>query len=65
LLFPLAIGFSFGIRVVAGYLIGLIVSGIQFALSGINSGQAWRSAKKMIESGSVTDEEGHVIGRDS
>lgn len=50
-------------RVVAGYLIGLIVSGIQFSLSGIASGQAWKSTKMMIESGSVTDEDGKVIGR--
>jgi Na+/H+-translocating membrane pyrophosphatase len=35
---------------------GIIISAIQFALSGITSGQAWRSARKMIGSGSVTDE---------
>lgn len=59
----MAIGFGFGIRVVAGYLIGLILSGIQFSLSGILSGQVWKSTKKMIESGSVSDEDGKVIGR--
>jgi Na+/H+-translocating membrane pyrophosphatase len=59
----LAVGFGLGRRVVAGYLIGLIVSGIQFSLSGIISAQVWKNAKKMIESGSVSDEGGKVIAR--
>jgi K(+)-stimulated pyrophosphate-energized sodium pump len=63
LLSPLAVGFGLGRRVVAGYLIGLIVSGIQFSLSGIISAQVWKNAKKMIESGSVSDEGGKVIAR--
>lgn len=48
---------------VAGYLIGLIVSGTQFSLAGVISGQVWKNTKKMIESGSVSDEEGKVIGK--
>ena len=37
LLLPLALGFGFGRRIVVGYLIGLIISGLQVSLAGWNS----------------------------
>ncbi len=65
LLLPLALGFGFGRRIVVGYMIGLIISGLQVSLAGWNSAEVWRSAKKSIESGQAADEEGNIIGKGS
>lgn len=46
---PLVIGMLFGPNAVAGYLAGVIVSGVQMAVSSSNSGGAWDNAKKFIE----------------
>jgi len=46
---PLVLGFVFGPNSVAGYLTGVIVSGIQMAISASNTGGAWDNAKKYIE----------------
>jgi Na+/H+-translocating membrane pyrophosphatase len=46
---PLVLGFLFGPKSVAGYLTGVIVSGIQMAISASNTGGAWDNAKKFIE----------------
>jgi len=46
---PLIIGFLFGPTAVASYLSGVIVSGVQMAISSSNSGGAWDNAKKFIE----------------
>jgi Na+/H+-translocating membrane pyrophosphatase len=46
---PLFIGFIFGPEASAGYLAGIIVSGVQLAISASNSGGAWDNAKKYIE----------------
>lgn len=46
---PLLIGLIFGVNCVAGYLIGVIVSGIQMAISSSNAGGAWDNAKKLIK----------------
>jgi Na+/H+-translocating membrane pyrophosphatase len=46
---PLAIGFLFGPEASSGYLAGVIVSGVQIAISASNSGGAWDNAKKYIE----------------
>lgn len=46
---PLVIGVLFGPRAIAGYLAGVIVSGVQMAISSSNSGGAWDNAKKFIE----------------
>lgn len=46
---PLVIGVFFGPRAIAGYLAGVIVSGVQMAISSSNSGGAWDNAKKYIE----------------
>ena len=48
---PLFIGFIFGPRASSGYLAGIIVSGVQLAISSSNSGGAWDNAKKYIERG--------------
>jgi H(+)-translocating pyrophosphatase len=46
---PLLLGLIFGANCVAGYLIGVIVSGIQLAVSASNSGGAWDNTKKLIK----------------
>jgi H(+)-translocating pyrophosphatase len=46
---PLLVGGLFGPKAVAGYLAGIIVSGVQMAISSSNSGGAWDNAKKFIE----------------
>ena len=42
-------GGLFGPKAVSGYLAGVIVSGVQMAISSANSGGAWDNAKKYIE----------------
>jgi len=49
LLSPLLTGFFFGPNAVAGLLAGIIVSGIQVAISASNTGGAWDNCKKQIE----------------
>jgi Na+/H+-translocating membrane pyrophosphatase len=46
---PLLIGILFGKEAIGGYLIGVIVSGVQMAISSSNTGGAWDNAKKYIE----------------
>ena len=46
---PLLLGLIFGCSFIAGYLIGVIVSGIQMAISSSNSGGAWDNTKKLIK----------------
>lgn len=46
---PLLLGGLFGPKAVAGYLAGVIVSGVQMAISASNTGGAWDNAKKYIE----------------
>lgn len=46
---PLVFGGLFGPKAVSGYLAGVIVSGVQMAISSSNSGGAWDNAKKFIE----------------
>ena len=55
------IGFVFGPKMLAGFLPGAIVSGIQMAISAANTGGAWDNAKKYIESGSMLDEDGRTV----
>lgn len=45
---PLAIGFAFGPKMLAGFLPGAIVSGVMLATSAANTGGAWDNAKKYI-----------------
>lgn len=46
---PIVLGCVFGPKAVSGYLAGVIVSGVQMAISSSNSGGAWDNAKKYIE----------------
>jgi len=50
---PLLIGMFFGEKAIGGYLIGVIVSGVQMAISSSNTGGAWDNAKKYIEAGNL------------
>jgi len=49
ILSPLVAGFVFGPSATAGLLAGIIVSGIQVAISASNTGGAWDNAKKEVE----------------
>ncbi len=53
ILTPLFLGFAFGPKILAGFLPGAIVSGVQMAISAANTGGAWDNAKKYIESGAM------------
>jgi len=51
LLTPLVVGYIFGVKALAGVLVGSIISGVQLAISMSNTGGAWDNTKKYIESG--------------
>jgi len=55
ILTPIVIGLVFGPRAVAGLLPGILVSGVQMAISSSNTGGAWDNAKKFIEAGKLSD----------
>lgn len=65
ILTPLLIGFIFGPKMLAGFLPGAIVSGVQLAISAANTGGAWDNAKKYIESGALHDEQGRQVKKGS
>lgn len=46
---PLVSGFLFGPDAVAGLIAGIIVSGVQVAISASNTGGAWDNCKKEVE----------------
>merc|ERR1719163_2085944 len=46
---PLLSGFLFGPDAVAGLIAGIIVSGVQVAISASNTGGAWDNCKKEVE----------------
>lgn len=56
---PLLLGGLFGPKAIPGYLAGVIVSGVQMAISSSNTGGAWDNAKKYIEAGKlvITEED--------
>lgn len=62
---PLALGFIFGPTILAGFLPGSLVSGVQLAISAANTGGAWDNAKKYIESGALRDDHGNVVKKGS
>jgi Na+/H+-translocating membrane pyrophosphatase len=62
---PLFIGFVFGPKMLAGFLPGAIVSGVQLAISAANTGGAWDNAKKYIESGALYDDTGKKVVKGS
>ena len=49
LLTPLITGYLFGVKCLAGLLVGALTSGVQMAISASNSGGAWDNAKKYVE----------------
>nr|MBP9708050.1 sodium/proton-translocating pyrophosphatase [Oligoflexales bacterium] len=53
ILSPLVVGSFFGIKALAGLLVGSLVTGLVMALSSSNSGGGWDNAKKYIESGKL------------
>jgi K(+)-stimulated pyrophosphate-energized sodium pump len=70
---PIAVGVIFryafggdgneGWLAVAGMLMVGTIGGVLLATYLNNSGGAWDNAKKFIESGGLTDEQGNVIGK--
>jgi inorganic pyrophosphatase len=62
MLTPLIVGFLFGVQMLAGLLLGALVSGVQMAQSASNTGGAWDNAKKYIEQGNLPN--GHGKGSD-
>ena len=65
ILSPLFLGFAFGPKILAGFLPGAIVSGVQLAISAANTGGAWDNAKKYIESGALIDQDGQQVRKGS
>jgi len=61
---PLILGILFGPKAVTGYLSGVIVSGVQMAISSSNTGGAWDNAKKYIEGGNLLVEDTDFVGKD-
>jgi K(+)-stimulated pyrophosphate-energized sodium pump len=53
ILTPLLVGFLFGVKMLAGVLIGSLLTGVMLAISMANSGGAWDNAKKYIETGQL------------
>jgi Na+/H+-translocating membrane pyrophosphatase len=62
---PLLIGVAFGPKAVAGLLPGSLISGVQLAISAANTGGAWDNAKKYIEGGNMSDENGIKVKKGS
>lgn len=60
ILSPLAFGAAFGKNCTAGLLSGILVSGVQMAISMSNTGGAFDNAKKYIEAGGLGEE--HLKG---
>jgi len=56
---PFLMGLFFGPKGVSGLLAGIIVSGVQIAISFSNTGGAWDNAKKYIEAGIHASKEQH------
>lgn len=57
---PFFVGFLFGPTAVSGLLAGILVSGIQIAISFSNTGGAWDNTKKYIEQGKFKYPNGEV-----
>jgi K(+)-stimulated pyrophosphate-energized sodium pump len=52
---PIVIGFVFGAEPLGGYMAGVCVSGVMWAIFQNNAGGAWDNAKKSFESGVTID----------
>lgn len=62
---PIAVGFALGAAALGGLLAGALVTGVLMAIFMSNAGGAWDNAKKFIEAGGLTDEDGKVMGKGS
>ena len=60
---PIAVGILLGYEAVAGLLMVGTIAGVLLATVLNNGGGAWDNAKKFIEAGHLTDDEGNVIGK--
>ncbi|HET7167592.1 MAG TPA: sodium-translocating pyrophosphatase [Candidatus Limnocylindrales bacterium] len=62
---PIIVGVLLGYEAVAGMLMVGTIAGVMLATVLNNGGGAWDNAKKYIESGSLKDDEGNVLGKGS
>ena len=62
---PIAVGLILGYQAVAGLLMVGTIAGVMLATVLNNGGGAWDNAKKYIEAGNLTDDEGNVLGKGS
>ncbi|HWP63108.1 MAG TPA: sodium-translocating pyrophosphatase [Candidatus Binatia bacterium] len=62
-LMPVVVGILLGYQAVAGLLMVGTIAGVLLATVLNNGGGAWDNAKKFIEAGHLTDEQGNVIGK--
>ncbi len=60
---PIIVGLLLGHEAIAGLLMVGTISGVLLATVLNNGGGAWDNAKKYIESGHLTDEQGNVLGK--
>ena len=60
---PIVVGLLLGYQAVAGLLMVGTIAGVLLATVLNNGGGAWDNAKKFIEAGHLTDDEGNVIGK--
>ena len=60
---PIIVGVLLGYQAVAGLLMVGTIAGVLLATFLNNSGGAWDNAKKYIESGSLKDDKGNVLGK--
>jgi K(+)-stimulated pyrophosphate-energized sodium pump len=60
---PIVVGLLLGHQAVAGLLMVGTIAGVLLATVLNNGGGAWDNAKKFIESGHLTDEDGNVLGK--
>ncbi len=64
MLTPVIVGVLLGTHMLAGVLIGALVSGVQMAISMSNTGGAWDNAKKYLEAG-ATEQSREIGGKGS
>jgi K(+)-stimulated pyrophosphate-energized sodium pump len=62
-LMPIVVGLLLGYEAVAGLLMVGTIAGVLLATVLNNGGGAWDNAKKFIEAGHLTDDQGNVLGK--
>ncbi len=62
---PIVVGLLLGYQAVAGMLMVGTIAGVLLATTLNNGGGAWDNAKKYIESGHLTDDQGNILGKGS